>query len=205
MVIDIHIHEKTHSNDSKINLKQIVEEAKRKGLDGICITDHDSNALYRYAQNYQKKCGFLILVGAEIFTYEGDILVYGSRELPKKKVHAQELLNLVRQSGGVGIGAHPHRDNNRGIGDNMLSLNHLDGVETFNGRTKERDNLMTLRLSKRHDIPGFGGSDAHALQEVGTIATRFYETIENESAFIRGVKSKRFEPVAYINNGYESI
>ena len=41
MLIDMHLHERTFSLDSHLSLEQIVTIAKAKGLDGVCITDHD--------------------------------------------------------------------------------------------------------------------------------------------------------------------
>ena len=40
MFVDTHMHECTYSTDSFLSLKEIVEIAKQKGLDGVCITDH---------------------------------------------------------------------------------------------------------------------------------------------------------------------
>ena len=36
MLVDLHIHESKYSLDSHVSLEKIIEEAKRKGLDGIC-------------------------------------------------------------------------------------------------------------------------------------------------------------------------
>ena len=40
MIIDTHLHERTFSGDSKMNLLEMVAEAKRKGLD-IILLDPD--------------------------------------------------------------------------------------------------------------------------------------------------------------------
>lgn len=42
MLIDMHMHEMTFSKDSFLKLDEMVRIAKEKGLDAICITDHDS-------------------------------------------------------------------------------------------------------------------------------------------------------------------
>ena len=42
MLIDTHMHEMTYSKDSFLKLDEMVRIARAKGLDGICITDHDS-------------------------------------------------------------------------------------------------------------------------------------------------------------------
>jgi len=203
VIIDIHIHEKTYSLDSKIGLEKIVEEARRKGLDGICITDHDSNGITEIAHEYRGKCGFTILVGVEILTFEGDILVFGIDELPNQKMHADKLLDLVTKQGGIGIGAHPYRDNNRGLGDNIKKLSNLSGIEVFNGRTEPHNNQKAFEISKQFNISGFGGSDAHQLDEVGRYATFFFDKIKNEHDFIAAVKSKRFKPVIYRSGFYK--
>ena len=54
MLIDLHIHEKQFSKDSFLALEEIVKIAKEKGLDAICITDHDSMGLREYAAEYTK-------------------------------------------------------------------------------------------------------------------------------------------------------
>ena len=65
MFIDLHMHEKTCSKDSFLALDEMVELAKKRGLDAICITDHDSMGLREYAEEYSKRIGFPIFVGVE--------------------------------------------------------------------------------------------------------------------------------------------
>ena len=50
MLVDMHLHESTYSSDSKMTLAEIVSDAKAKGLDGVCITDHDSMGLKEVAE-----------------------------------------------------------------------------------------------------------------------------------------------------------
>jgi predicted metal-dependent phosphoesterase TrpH len=116
MIIDMHIHEKTFSFDSFIQLEDIVEKSKSMGANGICITDHESNGLTEYAQKVSRDLEYPIFVGAEILTYEGDALVFGIDELPEKQMHSHELSDYVHCRGGVIISAHPYRKNNRGDG-----------------------------------------------------------------------------------------
>lgn len=77
MIIDFHVHEKTYSYDSEMALEDIIDQAKKIGLDAVCITDHDSINIKEKAQKIGKEKNFLVLVGAEILTYEGDLLVFG--------------------------------------------------------------------------------------------------------------------------------
>ena len=45
ILTDIHMHESRYSSDSFVFLEEIVAKAKYIGLDGICITDHESNQI----------------------------------------------------------------------------------------------------------------------------------------------------------------
>ena len=75
MIIDIHIHEKTFSSDSQLSLEEIVQQAKNMGIDGICITDHDSNQIKEKAKAYSAQANYPIFVGP-VYTWK-DILVLG--------------------------------------------------------------------------------------------------------------------------------
>ena len=66
MLIDIHMHEKTYSGDSHQSLAEIVQAAKERGLDGVCITDHESNQIWDEAHRYAKEVGFPIFVSAHL-------------------------------------------------------------------------------------------------------------------------------------------
>jgi predicted metal-dependent phosphoesterase TrpH len=89
MLIDTHLHEKKFSGDSFISLEMIIKKAGELGLDGICITDHESNAIRTEAAALSQKTGFLIITGAEVLTLEGDMTVFGLDRLPEKTVHSQ--------------------------------------------------------------------------------------------------------------------
>ena len=122
MIIDTHLHERTFSGDSKMNLLEMVAEAKRKGLDGICITDHDKIGLTQYAAKVAEQEHFPIFVGVEYLACEGDIVAFGIDELPAPHLMAQEFLDYVAERGGVCISAHPYRANSRGLGDLLFTL-----------------------------------------------------------------------------------
>ena len=77
MIIDMHMHEMRYSGDSFLRLENMVEIAKRRGLDGICITDHDSMGLKEFAAEYSEKTGFPIFVGIEFYSLQGDIVAFG--------------------------------------------------------------------------------------------------------------------------------
>ena len=122
MFIDTHIHESKYSLDSHVSLTEIVARAREMGLDGICITDHDDNNIRHEARALSKSLGYLIIPGTVVLTYQGDIVVFGVDDLPTEKVHAAELIAYVNEKGGVGISAHPFRNNNRGLGEYIRTI-----------------------------------------------------------------------------------
>lgn len=113
MLIDTHLHESKYSGDSFITLEEIVYRSMEMGLHGVCITDHESNKIKKEAEVLMKETGFLIITGAEILTFEGDMTVFGLERLPGKRIHAQELTDIVDKAGGVAVCSHPYRQNNR--------------------------------------------------------------------------------------------
>ena len=68
MLVDMHLHECTYSTDSFLHLEEIVSIARQKGLDAICITDHDSMGLRERAEAYSREIGYSIFVGVEFFS-----------------------------------------------------------------------------------------------------------------------------------------
>lgn len=206
MIIDTHVHENKYSDDSFIEFNEALETAKSIGLDGICITNHDNNLMKNLIGDSATINGVLVIVGAEVLTFEGDILTFGLKDIPKKMVSAEELLTLVRKNNGVAICAHPFRDNNRGIGNNMRKLAHLlSGVESFNGSTLPYHNLQSYALASELGLPSLGASDAHVLKKLGTYATKFYDNIRDHKDFIEAIKSRNFHPVMRRNEDFENL
>ena len=87
MLVDMHLHECTYSSDSKISLEEIVTTARGRGLDAVCITDHDSMGLKETAERYSRETGFPIFVGVEYFSLWGDITAFGIDRFPDKSRH----------------------------------------------------------------------------------------------------------------------
>ena len=100
MLVDMHLHERTCSKDSFLSLNEIVSIAKARGLDAVCITDHDSMGLRDYAAEYARKADFPIFVGVEFFSLQGDITAWGIDEFPDHRIDAQPFIDQVNAAGG---------------------------------------------------------------------------------------------------------
>ena len=202
VLIDLHIHEKQFSKDSFLALEEIVEIAKEKGLDAICITDHDSMGLREYAAEYTKKTGFPIFVGIEYYSLQGDILAFGIDSYPEGRVSAQEFIDYVHEQGGVVISAHPFRHNRRGLEDNLATLKGVDAIEILNGSTMPDATMMAVQYAKKYGFATTGGSDCHYPHKVGSCATYFEDTIHTMDELVDAIKNHRCKPVFHQDFSY---
>ena len=203
MFIDSHMHECTYSKDSHLKLEEIVELAKKRGLGAVCITDHDDMGLKAYAAEYSEKTGFPIFVGIEFFSLQGDIVAFGIEEYPKERVNAQEFIDLVKAQGGICFSAHPFRNNNRGLEENLKIVHGLDGVEVLNGSTLPEANKKAADYAKELGLVTVGSSDCHVREKVGFFATYFPEDVYTMEDFMRVFKSGGCKPAYYWEGEYK--
>ena len=205
MLVDLHIHESKYSLDSHVSLEKIIEEAKRKGLDGIAITDHDDMQIKEEAETLSKNLNYPIFVGVEYLTLEGDIVAFGIDKVPEGRIPAQEFINLVNEAGGVCISAHPFRNNNRGLENNLNTIRGLAGIEGFNGNTDKLSNLKAFETAKKLGIQAVGSSDAQHQHAVGRFATKLPFTVTNVAELIRAIKTNECVPMIYVDGIYKEI
>ena len=144
MLVDMHLHALPHSTDSFLVLEQIVTLAKSRGLDAICLTDHDSMGGREFAEAYSREIGFPIFVGVEYFSLWGDITAWGVDEFPSRRDDAQTFIDQVNRAGGFCVAAHPFRNNNRGFEEHLRDVRGLHGVEVLNGSTSLEANRKAL-------------------------------------------------------------
>lgn len=205
MLVDMHLHEKTFSSDAKHELKEIVEVAKARGLDAICITDHDSMGLKDFAEQYSKKINFPIFVGVEFFSLQGDITAFGIDSIPEERVDAQTFIDYVLQQGGVCFSCHPFRNNNRGLEENLKSVKGLTGIEVLNGSTSQAANKMAFEYCTELQLMPIGASDAHDLEQVGKYATWIPNMVCNLNDFVTEIKKGISKPAVWGENGYTAL
>ena len=161
----------THTSDSKDSLtspEQLVTAARRRGLDRIVVTDHNSitGALSAHALDPE-----LVIVGEEIMTTQGEILAaFVTEEIPRGLSPQETIRRLRGQGAFIGV-SHPFDRWRSGAWkpEDLLEIAPLvDAIEVFNARCLFReDNAKALEFSCQHSLPGTAGSDGHAALEVG--------------------------------------
>ena len=205
MLIDLHMHEKTCSADSALRLEDMVTTARAIGLDGICITDHDSMGLAHKAEAYARRVGFPIFVGIEYYSLQGDIVAFGLESYPQKRIPAQDFIDYVHRQGGVCFAAHPYRSNNRGLAENLTRVRGLDGIEAFNASTSFEANLQALAVCESSGIQPLGVSDCHVPEKVGVYATCLPDDVHTMPDFIWSLKKGQCYPVGLLGGQYVDL
>ena len=205
MKIDLHIHTSPLSACSYIDPKELIQEARRLQLDGICLTEHQVVWDPDEVDKLAGEAGIRIFRGNEFTTNQGDILVFGFYEDIKELLIIQELREKVTAADGYMIVAHPFRGfKTFGIGQLQLTveqackrkvLEFVDAVEVGNGKLSPEENNMARKVAEKLGLPGTGGSDAHRVDEIGTWVTVFEKEIESEIELVQELHAGRFKAV----------
>ena len=214
MIIDLHTHSFPRSDDSFVSPDELIEKAKSIGLDAICFTEHDYFWDADSLRDLRFRHDFLVLSGSEINTDSGHVLVYGLTEyrFGMHKVHVLD--ELTRKAGGALIAAHPYRrrflpehahkpDYYQSMIDDACIdpiFKVCDAVEGLNGRATEGETKFSLDLSDQLGMRTVGGSDAHRLHTLGTVATEFHRRVDSVETLVQEIKAGRFHHVALVED-----
>jgi predicted metal-dependent phosphoesterase TrpH len=207
MVIDLHVHTYPASSCSAMAVDEAIQEAKRAGLDGICLTDHNYVWDSDVVADLVKKYDFPVFRGNEITTDQGDVVVYGFERDIKGVVKLEGLREEVLRVGGFIIAAHPFRGFlTFGVGKLGLSpekamerplFKFVDGVEVMNSKVTEKENGFASKVAEALHLPETGGSDAHEPSAVGIYATRFFQAVRDDKGLVEALKRGNYAPLAF--------
>jgi hypothetical protein len=163
LYFDCHIHSK-YSHDSLMKPRKILKRAKRVGLTGVAITDHDAIQGSLEAKKLEKEVGVTVIPGVEILTDSGDIIgLFIEEEIQSRRW--DEVIDETRDQGGVAVLPHPYRSHR-----NILDLTKaVDLIEVWNARSTVEQNEKALKLARSFRKPGMYGSDAHTYAEIGNV------------------------------------
>ena len=137
--IDFHIHSQK-SFDSTMSVQQIIETARQKGLDGVCICDHACTDIKDILENDNDD--FIIIPAVEFTTGTNHIISLFLEKEPqinlKENLCAElnEIVAETKRCNGICILAHPFQNLKKGI-DSVLKqtesiLPLIDGMEIYN-------------------------------------------------------------------------
>ena len=188
--IDLHCHS-FFSGDGVSSPEALIATAKRKGLHGFALTDHNTSDGCRYLldKGLMREDGmpvddFLVIPGVEVTTAEGHLLCLGVVLPYLKGTPAAEVCKLVHEKGGIAIPPHPYDLFRAGIREAVLKTLEIDGIEVFNAATTlKRYNRMAYEFAQAHHLPMTAGSDAHHEAAIGTA----YTILDTPDFSVRGI------------------
>ncbi|MEM3226682.1 MAG: PHP domain-containing protein [Thermoplasmata archaeon] len=172
MKVDFHVHSK-YSPDSSTEPKDLIKYAKKIGLAGFAITDHNSFGAYETVKDEKE---IMIIPGIEVSTLSGHVIGLWVKGNIPKDMSVEETIIKIHESGGIAVAVHPYRYIT-GLKEKNVRANKFDLIEIMNGRCLTHNNKRSEILAKSLNLPVSAGSDAHYLEELG----RVYLELENLS------------------------
>ena len=156
------------SKDSLTRPANLVAACKRKGIDRVVVTDHNTIAGALRAKEIEPE---RVIIGEEIMTDQGELLAaYVREEIPPGLPPREAIVRLREQGAFISV-SHPF-DRMRGghwTRDQLDEIKSLvDAIEVFNARCINPDfNRLAAGYSQENNLPGTVGSDAHTAYELG--------------------------------------
>ena len=188
--LDLHLHSE-YSADGMGSPEEIIKILKKKGLDGMAITDHNniegSLKALKIAPN-----DFIVIPGVEISTSDGHIIALNVRENIQRELSVEETVEKILDLGGITIVPHLYR-NMSGINkDNLMKIkSKISVIEVFNSCSVPLTNLKIAKLAKELNLGGTGGSDSHDPKYVGWGYTTIDTTDLNVDSILTEIKKHK--------------
>lgn len=204
--VEFHCHT-IFSKDSLTTPRTLVETCRRKGIDRVVVTDHNTIVGALAAQALAPD---LVIVGEEILTTKGEILAAFVTDEISPFLSPQETITRLKDQGAFISVSHPFDRLRNGAWkeDDLLEiLPQVDAIEVFNSRCMDPQSNRAARIfAEKHNIAGTVGSDAHAAFELGRsvlILEQYEDPDEMREVIRRGIpQTKLSSPWVHLNSRY---
>ena len=218
---DLHVHTVKGSSDSSLSPSQLIGEAERIGLNGVCLAEHGGGWNDDLVDQEFGVSKLTVIPALEVTTNMGHVIAIGLRSHAPGIHKIDVLREVVDEVGGLLISAHPLRNffNAPPFNVNLLyrewssQPNNVEEasehdlfsfvalIEVTNGANSERENRFTSDIANYLGINGTGGSDSHSVQGIGKSLTVFENQITDQASLISELKAGKFYPAEGLNIG----
>ena len=218
---DLHVHTVRGSSDSSLSPSQLIGEAERIGLNGVCLAEHGGGWNDDLVDQEFGASKLTVIPALEVTTNMGHVIAIGLRSHAPGIHKIDVLREVVDEVGGLLISAHPLRNffNAPPFNVNLLYrewssppnnveeasehdlFSFVDLIEVTNGANSERENRFTSDIANYLGINGTGGSDSHSVQGIGKSLTVFENQITDQASLISELKAGKFYPAEGLNIG----
>ena len=197
---NFHVGNKEPPYDCNISIRDQLERSYSMGLDAIFVTNH--NTLDGYKQLLEYKNDHLKFKNIDVFPAEeitidtgAHVLAYGIHNEIKSGLTLDEVIDEVRNQGGISSAPHPFslldalRDNAK----------KCDMVEVFNSNNVDiLSNAKATQFAIQHNMVQVSGSDSHVLSTLG----RCVNVIDSENTLDDVLQSMRKGKITISQTGY---
>ena len=194
-LLDLHTHGYERSLDSGASATALACEAKTRGLDGICLTDHNAVCPAAEARALGEQCEVTVIPGMEVGTDIGHVLVFGLDRFHPELVAVRHLRRIVLAEGAAMIWAHPMRELHLGRPDWEELPELFEALEVLNGDHSDGEGGYFADLTRTLGLGRTAGSDAHSVQAVGRVATAFARPVRGLDTLIAAVRAHEHEAI----------
>ena len=167
--MDLHVHTR-YSHDGLSSLKEVISYSRKRGLDGVAITDHSS---LKGALQLSQKNELLVIPGMEVNTLGGHILAINVTALIPSKLSPLETIRRIHEAGGIAVAAHPYAFGKTVRRQRMTKTSGFDAVEVLNSSAFPF--FLSTQLGRKWanlcSLPQTAGSDSHIPQTIGMAYT----------------------------------
>ena len=190
--IDFHVHT-YFSDDGLITPWQLVKQLKRRGLNGVAITDHDTVEGIPKFSRILRKHGFLVVPGVEVSSSEGHVIALNVSERIPPGLGVNETVELIHETGGVAVAAHP-TSLLKGCERSVSGI--FDAIEVINASSFPFyfSVYFNRKLAGWFGLSQLAGSDAHYFLEVGSAYTLVKAYAKDVESVIKAIKKGDVRP-----------
>ncbi|MGA2460929.1 MAG: PHP-associated domain-containing protein [Candidatus Bathyarchaeia archaeon] len=195
--IDMHVHT-IRSKDAHTKIEDLPGIIRRKGLDGVAVTEHD---------NFDPpKVDALILPGIEVSTSDGHVIGLGVGEAVPPGLTADETITRIHELGGIAIVPHPYDPVCECVKLARLKV-MPDAVETMNADALSfyLSNWFAERDARRLGLPQVGGSDSHIPQSIGDAYTVVDSTSRDVKDVLGAIRMGRVRPEGHATSAVNKL
>jgi PHP domain-containing protein len=196
LAVDLHVH--SFPGDGLLPPWDIAVEARRRRLDAVALTNHNSTHSWRLAQWLAPltRRGATLIPGQELTSVGYHLAVIGVTAPIRWRQSAAPAVAAVHAAGGVAIAAHPARSSWRFFDDAAIVA--LDGVEIAHPITHAREEFrrdltaFAERAIRVHpSIAVIGSSDFHYMAPLGLGRTYIFARPGSPSGLLDAIREGR--------------
>jgi len=197
MRVDLHTHTYEYSRCAFSDEKSQIQAAIDLGLDGMVITDHNSQrSELRLKKLNEQYAPFKIFTGTEISLMDSgeDILAIGVPDLSGMDSYAwkyAELYEFVRERDGFIALPHPYRYENN-VRTNVFGYKP-DAIEIRSVNINQRNTTAIQALADSLGVRTIATSDSHHVSTIGMYHIILQNKVSTDAELVQELKNGRYE------------